>query len=268
MSLIQDALRRQQEEFEDGVTRKTPTTISEPPVTETMPVMGRPAPTASTPVTAPTPVPPPPPPRYLKASKAWLSMAGIGGIIVIALVAGGIVVKWTLLTVRKNMDMVQRVSRQVPSGSQPQGPQAGEVPQVATPVSGKATEPVAGVEPVPSKSKAPSAPAAVPDTAAPQGAVSPVPVAAASPEFQVAPMGSEVPGKAVTVPPPLQWPVLKLTGVLSSWGVGEGAARINNQMVFVGGQIEGVTLIEVRQDGVLLKYGEETKFLKMGGVLY
>ncbi len=74
----------------------------------------------------------------------------------------------------------------------------------------------------------------------------------------------------VTPPPPVraQWPVLKLTGILSSFNAAEGAARINDQMIFVGGQIAGATLLEVHTDGVLLSYGDETKLLKMGGVLY
>jgi hypothetical protein len=72
--------------------------------------------------------------------------------------------------------------------------------------------------------------------------------------------------KAPAVSP--QWPNLKLTGMLSNMGADRGAAFINKQMVFVGGQIDGVTLVEIRADGVLLKYGEETKTLKMGGVVY
>ncbi|MFN2352592.1 MAG: hypothetical protein ABR497_11675 [Kiritimatiellia bacterium] len=49
---------------------------------------------------------------------------------------------------------------------------------------------------------------------------------------------------------------------------GEGAARINDKMVFVGNQIEGVTLVRIYEEGVLLRYGEETKFLRVGAMLY
>lgn len=79
---------------------------------------------------------------------------------------------------------------------------------------------------------------------------------------------AEKPATRKTPPVSPQWPSLKLTGMLSNVNAGEGAARINKQMVFVGGQIEGVTLVEIRSDGVLLKYGKETRFLKMGGVAY
>ena len=77
------------------------------------------------------------------------------------------------------------------------------------------------------------------------------------------------PEPAVVVPQePMDWPHLKLTGVLSGLGPDRNAARINNKMIAVGGTIEGVTLIEVRKDGVVLKYGMETQFLRMGATLY
>jgi hypothetical protein len=71
-----------------------------------------------------------------------------------------------------------------------------------------------------------------------------------------------------TNPVPLAWPSLKLTGILASSRPSEGAARINNQLIFVGGEINGVVLAEIRADGVLLKYKGENKFLRVGGMIY
>lgn len=67
---------------------------------------------------------------------------------------------------------------------------------------------------------------------------------------------------------PVAWPDLKLSGVLRGIASGQGAARINGKMIFVGGEIEGVKLIEVKDDGVVLEFGGERKFLKVGGILY
>jgi len=139
-----------------------------------------------------------------------------------------------------------------------------------------------GTKPVvPQPAPKPSSPtAALPKLPASQVAVPTVPLTPASmdPLPSMPPVSKTAGGADSPVvkksseekapPVPLQWPTLKLTGLLSSLNAGEGAARINNQMVFIGGQIEGVTLMEIRSDGVYLRYGDETRFLKVGGVLY
>ena len=102
--------------------------------------------------------------------------------------------------------------------------------------------------------------------------ISPGPVAPKTPTLETADQTAVPPAaKPATIKTPAvtpQWPSLKLTGLLNNVGADKGTAFINKQMIFVGGQIEGVTLVEIRSDGVLLKYGGETKFLKMGGVVY
>ena len=60
------------------------------------------------------------------------------------------------------------------------------------------------------------------------------------------------------------WPRLKLSGILSSIGSKEGAALINGKMVYPGSIIEQVTVVQVKADGVHLKFGQETRFLKVG----
>lgn len=69
------------------------------------------------------------------------------------------------------------------------------------------------------------------------------------------------------IPSPVAWPRLKLSAVFTSGGVGQAGARLNNRLVLLGDKIEGVTLIEIRPDGVKLQSGSATKFLKMGATL-
>lgn len=244
MSLIQEALRRQQQEYGGGTTQDTPSSVSvEPPVTEAMPVLPKPADTVQTPPVPPTPpATPPPVPMALKLkSKPVARIGGIAAVAVIVLVGGLIAAKWIFKAraVRQSAVAAQAVP-------QPPPPPAAAAPAASAPA----------VTP-------PALPAAPPAEAAP----APPPAAAPAPE----PAAKAPAGTAKQPPAPaakLQWPALKLSGILAGPGVDASAARINNQMVYAGGQISGVTLLEIRADGVLLKYGDETKFLKMGGVMY
>jgi hypothetical protein len=63
---------------------------------------------------------------------------------------------------------------------------------------------------------------------------------------------------------PVVWPRLKLSAIFSNGGSGQSGARLNNRLILLGDQIEGVTLVEIRRDSVVLKYGKETRSLKMG----
>lgn len=69
------------------------------------------------------------------------------------------------------------------------------------------------------------------------------------------------------VPKPRAWPKLTLSAVFAHAGSGRGVARLNNRMVRVGEQIEGVTLVEVLGDAVRLQFGTETRLLKIGTTL-
>jgi hypothetical protein len=66
---------------------------------------------------------------------------------------------------------------------------------------------------------------------------------------------------------PLVWPRLKLSAIFSKVGSGQSGARLNNRLILLGDQIDGVTLVEIRRDSVILKYGKETRSLKMGMTL-
>lgn len=66
---------------------------------------------------------------------------------------------------------------------------------------------------------------------------------------------------------PVVWPRLKLSAIFSNMGSGQSGARLNNRLILLGDQIEGVTLVEIRRDSVVLKCGKETRSLKMGMTL-
>ncbi|MCX6992184.1 MAG: hypothetical protein NT011_03470 [Kiritimatiellaeota bacterium] len=66
---------------------------------------------------------------------------------------------------------------------------------------------------------------------------------------------------------PVVWPRLKLSAIFSNMGPGQSGARLNNRLILLGDQIEGVTLIEIRRDSVVLKCGKQTRSLKMGMTL-
>lgn len=72
---------------------------------------------------------------------------------------------------------------------------------------------------------------------------------------------------AAPFPAPVVWPKLKLSAIFSNIGSGQAGARLNNRLILAGDQIEGVVLVEIRRDGVMLKSGAETRFLKMGATL-
>ena len=72
---------------------------------------------------------------------------------------------------------------------------------------------------------------------------------------------------AAPIPVPVIWPRLKLSAVFSNAGSGQAGARLNNRLILQGGQIEGVTLIKIRRNSVVLKCGAEVRILKMGRTL-
>ncbi|MBI2441871.1 MAG: hypothetical protein HYV35_10935 [Lentisphaerae bacterium] len=85
-------------------------------------------------------------------------------------------------------------------------------------------------------------------------------------EDETKPDAQELP--VATLPAPGVWPRLKLSAVFSDLGSGQAGARLNNRLVLLGGKIDGVTLVEIRSDGVMLKSGSAVRFLKMGATLH
>lgn len=74
--------------------------------------------------------------------------------------------------------------------------------------------------------------------------------------------------KAPAAAAPVKWPLLKISGILRGSGKEANTALINGKMVNVGQTIENVTLIEIQTDGVILKLGEEKKFVRVGAISY
>ena len=66
------------------------------------------------------------------------------------------------------------------------------------------------------------------------------------------------------VPPPVdvKWPRLKVVGTMA--GRGGGSAIINNVIVSVDEQIEGVRLLEVSQTACVFEYMGETQMVRVG----
>lgn len=71
-----------------------------------------------------------------------------------------------------------------------------------------------------------------------------------------------------TVSQSAKWPALKLTGILRGTGKTESTAFINGRMIGAGQTIADVTIVEIQADGVILKYGDEKRFLRVGATSY
>jgi len=60
------------------------------------------------------------------------------------------------------------------------------------------------------------------------------------------------------------WPELKVMGVFARPEQKNSSAMLDGMVEEVGATVMGVTLVEVRQNGVLLRYGGEEKFVRVG----
>jgi len=267
MSLIQDALKRQQEESEGN--RVPLKAAAAPSVPDAMPVPPRPPairqPTDS--IAGPQSLRDsvtggragPDPGKPVQPGKSWKLIAGI--IFVCILIAWGgsllvvFVMKQSAERTLLGSFMPDMAHGRVTLGK----PAIKTAPPPAYPPAAARSKPV--VTPVRSSAPMPwlsPAAAAVPAFAAEEE----------DDENVVAPIVTEqeLPAPA-PAPVPVVWPRLKLSAIFSNVGSGQAGARLNNRLILLGDQIEGVTLIEIRRDGVVLKCGAEVRFLKMGMIL-
>ena len=294
MSLIQDALKRQQEESESSrVPLKTaparpPATLRagntgavtiagkpSPSVPDTMPVTSSLEPKAS----------PVGPEKPVQPDKSRKRMAGIIILCVLIALGGSLLVGWVLKrpAVRASHGPFMPDMTNVPVSLGKASVQA--PPPAAQPPTKAISKPV--VTPVPARAPvsrplfSPAAMAApafadegedmAEDLALPgmKGQIEPGATgSAASPQRQL----SDIFSNGVTAQDgaglkSMVWPRLKLSAVFSNVGSGQSGARLNNRLILLGDQIEGVTLIEIRRDSVVLKCGKETRLLKMGATL-
>ena len=249
MSLIQEALKRQEEEAQQG-----PTTIPAPP-------------------------PPPPPdvdedkqdlvkeepaqPKERAKSKPWAVL--LGALAVILLLVGG--AAWMLITAVKTMtdDVADTV---VSTLKEAETPTVVEQDVPADP----GEEAVAAVEPATTEGIEPPAqpaPVAAPEPAAEEPPVVSVPepteIAAPGPAPPQPVPAPEVAGaepEAETPDAEVQWPVLKVKGIV---GKGQrGAAVINGKVVAVGELIEGVKVVSVNSRGARLEYKGSSRHVRVG----
>lgn len=272
MSLIQDALKRQQEENNDGAVGSSPAPLampvasapeSEPPA-ESAPAVSRPALQARAPQSAPEAGgqsgPRFTPPQPLARESGTAPWKKIGGIFIFCcLLAWMIVLAISFAQKFSGAEplfapgkIIARVKEQIP------------VPEKLPGLAADAGVPPQPAVVPPPVVETPLPPAMPPSVNNAQHDVPPLPPADAAPEpVEPAPVlaGAAQPSMPVT------WPRLKLSAVFRNVQSGQGGARLNDRMVPVGGEIDGVILKEVRADGVVLQCGAETRFLKVGTAL-
>ncbi len=186
----------------------------------------------------------------------------IAGIAVAALVlVGGII--WAvkmLLPGKKPTEETQ------PPVANVAAPATTKKPETAKPTSNAtvAAKPAEVPKPAPVPTVATQKPQPIP--AKPVPAPTPAPVPAAPTGVSLAP-----PAAAVVSPPApkkevVRWPILLIKGILKG-GQGGGGAIINNDIVEVGKEIDGVKVISVNANGtVTLEYKGERKMLRSGEI--
>lgn len=285
MSLIQDALKRQQEESESSrVPLKAATA---PSVPEAMPVPPSPPAIPDTalragpePLNRPLPALPVEPGKQMPSGKSWKRIAGIIIFCVLITWSGvlltSLILKQSAQRALPDLFMPNRANIRESSG-QPvvQAPSPAAMPKpeaVHPPVSAAAVRPWISPAAAAAPAFADEGEDAQENTAWPgaqeqdeSAAVSslvPRPQQKRAAIFSNA--GSDQAGARAQM---MVWPRLKLSAVFSNAGSGRAGARLNDRLVLLGDQIDNVTLVEIRPDGVRLKYGAEIRFLKMGATL-
>jgi len=260
MSLIQDALKRQQEE--SGNNQAAPR-IALASNAGAMANAGAPAP--SVPDTMPLP-PGPGPQRPTAAvvqpersGKSWKQIAGIIIFLVLVAWGGGLLVR-LVLGQDAARDLLGKFMSPLAQVRATLDKTAIKTPPPPAPAR---TEPMVVPAPVRSTALAP-----VP-WISPAAAAAPAIGEEQEDEAEAALPGVNKPELPAPRPDaaPVFWPRLKLSAVFSKAGSGQAGARLNNRLILLGDQIEGVTLIEIRPDSVVLKCGAETRSLKMGQTL-
>lgn len=93
-----------------------------------------------------------------------------------------------------------------------------------------------------------------------QAAVTPAP----KPAVVVQPVAKAPPQAAVVTPPRVDWPAIRIGGVMPHVGGGQQTAIINDSLVGVGEGVDGLTLIEVKDKGVVLEYKGATRYFPIG----
>jgi len=250
MSLIQEALRRQQEEMDDNSgapssqpAAPAPTPRSGPTISRKIPLSSAPAPETDS--SAPPPVqqppqlddddvPPPPPPEAMEegensgeAMPAIPAKDGKAGLKVALLVTAAV------LCLGLGVWAVTFAIQKLRTPPAPQEPTSSGQPQ--------------SVEPVPADPTLPE----------------PTPVTPTTQPVAVKPPVVEAPPEPEVIVEPIIWPILSISGLV---GKGEqGSVMFGAEIVGVGESIEGVKVLSISKQGAQLEYRGEKKFVKVGG---
>ena len=300
MSLIQDALKRQQEDSENsrvppadaparnaGAAPAVPDAMPVPPSPtptlglarrgaspepESPSLAGEPSAAAESSATAESPADPGQTERPGKSRKL---VAGIIIFCILIILGGGL---WMALTMKQAagrtllgqfVPYLTKVQVILGKSSVKVTPPAAQPPAMAAP------KPAAITTPAPAPASSPwisPAAAAAPafadegEDAEEAAALTPGGAGDIAQQYQGV-LSNAGPAQDAVRAPPVIWPRLKLSAVFSQMGSGQSGARLNNRLIILGDQIDGVILVEIRRDSVVLKCGTETRTLKMGMTL-
>jgi len=242
MSLIQEALKRQQEEFGDSAGKDG----APPP-----PGNGKPDQNGADAPPSPTP-PPLPEPQAAGGNGGSSSKTRI-------FVTAGIIAAVLVLLVGLGAAVVLMLSRQVKPASIHVPPtRNAQVPKPKPLPKPEPAEPAEPAEPVVEE-------LVVEDTPA-QGEEEPEPefLQETEPEpFRATAYAEEEPVEKKQ--PPLTWPAVRVSGLnYIAYDDQKSCAILNGKVMGIGEEINGVSIEAVQADGVMLKFKYETRFLQIG----
>ncbi|MBT3194362.1 MAG: hypothetical protein HN341_17590 [Verrucomicrobia bacterium] len=276
MSLIQEALKRQQQETE-GILPAEPTTEA--------PAVAPPPPTPPTEETPPPPPPPPPPeppvspvdpvdlpektpepiPETVtvesesKPTRVLPALLGVILLLALLLFVVGWAIYYGLQYIGEPVEETPETGLIAPTVSTPV-----TEPQPAPPTPPPAAEPaplgeavVVETSPVESTAKDADTDLAA-EAANSQG----------SPETEIPEEAPAATSPAKTQPPitqPLpniQWPPVKLSGIVGSGR--SGAVMINGKVIGINESVDGIEIVSIDAKGALLEYKGDRRFLKEG----
>jgi len=61
-----------------------------------------------------------------------------------------------------------------------------------------------------------------------------------------------------------KWPLVNVGGVIAGGSAGKNSAILNGDMIRVNRKIDGVLLVDVKDEGVTLEYGGDQRFVEIG----
>lgn len=267
MSLIEEALKKQQEEF--GTSSKGPT----PPAEKPTPTLKKAEPPPPDPE-PPLPPPLPPSPDKPASSKTLLPIIILVSVCVILLA----VTFWLISTGFLKMFMSPKNSpapqsvvttlTQPPKSAEPpaeplQRQPPPLPPTVPHPQAVEVTPPA--IAPPPTSPSPSSAVITAPLPVHPTQSVVALPPAAkktvviVDEEAQPTDRSSSVKIKKITV-----WPEMIITGVIGADGA-NGAALINGQLISVGESYQGIRIISISRNSIRASFEGEIRTFKVGG---